>query len=131
MESRHDEPLNNQTMAVTIDGDNYSFGGLVVSIAGNEYLFQEISVSEGTNVIELEGSDGDVISQVFVGRPREASGTAVVENDTPLLKRGDEFSFTVHPTESADTVFLITETSVSKSNGAFSTQTFSARAKLN
>ena len=131
MESRHDEPLNNKTMAVTIDGDNYSFGGLVVSIAGNEYLFQEISVSEGTNVIELEGSDGDVISQVFVGRPREASGTAVVENDTPLLKRGDEFSFTVHPTEAGDTVFLITETSVSKSNGSFSTQTFSARAKLN
>ncbi len=118
-------------MAVTIDGDNYSFGGLVVQISGREYLFQEISVSEATNVIELEGSDGDIISQVFVGRPREASGTAVVENDTALLKRGDEFSFQVHPIESGDTTFLITETSVSKSNGAFSTQSFSARAKLN
>ena len=76
-------------MAATIDGTNFSFGGLVVTISGEDYLFQEISVSEGTNVIELEGTDGDVISQVFVGRPREASGTAVVENDTPLLKRGD------------------------------------------
>jgi hypothetical protein len=118
-------------MAVTQDGTNYSFGGLVVTISGNEYLFQEISVSEGTNVIELEGSDGDIISQVFVGRPREASGTAVVENDTPLLKRGDEFSFLVHDTEQNNTTFLITETSVTKSNGAFSTQSFSARAKLN
>ena len=118
-------------MAVTIDGSNYSFGGLVVNINGNDYLFQEISVSEGTNVIELEGSDGDLISQVFVGRPREASGTAVVENDTALLKRGDEFSFQVHPTENSNTTFLVTETSVTKSNGAFSTQSFSARAKLN
>ena len=118
-------------MAATIDGSNFSFGGLVVTINGNEYLFQEISVSEGTNVIELEGTDGDVISQVFVGRPREASGTAVVENDTALLKRGDAFSFQVHPTEAADTTFLITETSITKSNGAFSTQSFSARAKLN
>ena len=118
-------------MAATIDGSNFSFGGLVVTINGNEYLFQEISVSEGTNVIELEGPAGDVMSQVFVGRPREASGTAVVENDTDLLKRGDAFSFQVHPTESADTTFLITETSITKSNGAFSTQSFSARAKLN
>ena len=118
-------------MAVTIDGSNDSFGGLVVGINGNDYLFQEISVSEGTNVIELEGSDGDIISQVFVGRPREASGTAVVENDTALLKRGDEFSFQVHPTENSNTTFLVTETSVTKSNGAFSTQSFSARAKLN
>jgi hypothetical protein len=118
-------------MAVTQDGTNYSFGGLVVTINSNEYLFQEISVSEGTNVIELEGTDGDIISQVFVGRPREASGTAVVENDTNLLKRGDEFSFQVHPTESDNTTFLITDTSITKSNGAFSTQTFSARAKLN
>lgn len=118
-------------MAATIDGDNYSFGGLVLSINGAEYLFQDISISEGTNVIELEGSDGDVISQVFVGRPREASGTAVVENDTALLKRGDEFSFSVHPLESANTTFLVTETSITKSNGAFTTQSFSARAKLN
>ena len=118
-------------MAATIDGTNFSFGGLVVTISGEDYLFQEISVSEGTNVIELEGTDGDVISQVFVGRPREASGTAVVENDTPLLKRGDEFSFQVHPTETAATTFFITETSITKSNGAFSTQSFSARAKLN
>ena len=93
-------------MAATIDGANYSFGGLVVTIAGNEYLFQEIGISEGTNVIELEGTDGDIISQVFVGRPREASGTAVVENDTPLLKRGDEFSFQVHALEDADTTFF-------------------------
>jgi hypothetical protein len=118
-------------MAATIDGANYSFGGLVVTIAGNEYLFQEIGISEGTNVIELEGTDGDIISQVFVGRPREASGTAVVENDTPLLKRGDEFSFQVHALEDADTTFLVTETSITKSNGAFTTQSFSARAKLN
>tara|TARA_B100000902_G_C27307473_1_gene916360 strand:- start:1284 stop:1640 length:357 start_codon:yes stop_codon:yes gene_type:complete len=118
-------------MAATIDGSNYSFGGLVLTINTEEYLFQEISVSEGTNVIELEGSDGDIISQVFVGRPREASGTAVVENDTPLLKRGDEFSFKVHATETSDTTFLVTETSITKSNGAFSTQSFSARAKLN
>lgn len=118
-------------MAATIDGANYSFGGLVVAIAGNDYLFQEIGISEGTNVIELEGTDGDIISQVFVGRPREASGTAVVENDTPLLKRGDEFSFQVHPLESSNTTFLVTETSITKSNGAFTTQSFSARAKLN
>ena len=117
-------------MAATIDGSNYSFGGLVLTINSSEYLFQEIGVSEGTNVIELEGSDGDIISQVFVGRPREASGTAVVENDTPLLKRGDEFSFKVHPLESGNTTFLVTETSITKSNGAFSTQSFSARAKL-
>ena len=118
-------------MAATIDGDNYSFGGLVLTINGNEYLFEDISISEGTNVIELEGSDGDVISQVFVGRPKEASGTAVVENDTALLKRGDEFSFVIHPLDSSTTTFLVTETSITKSNGAFTTQSFSARAKLN
>lgn len=118
-------------MAVTIDGNNYSFGGLVTTINGNDYLFQEISVSEGTNVIELEGSQGEVISQVFVQRPKEASGTAVVENDMPLLKQGDEFSFQIHAQDSSDTTFLVTETSISKSNGAFTTQSFSARAKLN
>ena len=118
-------------MAVTKDGENYSFGGLVTTIGGNEYLFQEISVSEGTNVIELEGSEGEVISQVFVARPKEASGTAVVENDTPLLKQGDEFSFKIHELDNSDTTFLVTETSISKSNGSFTTQSFSAKAKLN
>lgn len=115
-------------MAVTIDGNQYSFGGLTTSINGGTYLFQDISVSEGTNVIELEGSQGEVISQVFVSRPAEASGTAVVSNDTPLLKQGDEFTMDLGGTGAT---FLVTETSISKSNGAFTTQSFSARAKLN
>jgi hypothetical protein len=118
-------------MAITQDGQNYSFGGLVVAINGNDYIMQDISVSKGTNVVDLEGSDGSIISQVFVSRPNEASGTAVVENNKPLLTRGDEFSFTIHATDPAPTAFLITETSVTKSNGSFSTQSFSARERLN
>lgn len=115
---------------ITIDGDNYQFGGLVTTINGNEYIFQELTVSNGTNVIELEGSQGEVISQVFIGRPKEASGTAILETDTALLVRGDEFTAELVSGQGL-TTFLITETSISKSNGAFSTQTFSAREKLN
>jgi len=115
---------------ITIDGDNYQFGGLVTTINGNEYIFQELTVSTGTNVIELEGSQGEVISQVFVGRPKEASGTAILETDTALLVRGDEFTAELVSGQGI-TTFIITETSISKSNGAFSTQTFSAREKLN
>jgi len=115
---------------ITIDGDNYQFGGLVTSINGNEYIFQELTVSNGTNVIELEGSQGEVVSQVFIGRPKEASGTAILEKDTALLQRGDEFSAELIE-GAGSTNFLITETSVTKSNGAFSTQSFSAREKLN
>ena len=115
---------------ITIDGDNYQFGGLVTSINGQEYIFQELTVSNGTNVIELEGSQGEVISQVFVGRPKEASGTAILETGTSLLKRGDEFTAELIQ-GSGDVTFIVTETSVSKSNGAFSTQSFSAREKLN
>jgi hypothetical protein len=115
---------------ITIDGDNYQFGGLVTSINGQEYIFQELTVSNGTNVIELEGSQGEVISQVFIGRPMEASGTAILEKDTALLQRGDEFTASLVEGQDAKT-FLITETSVTKSNGAFSTQSFSAREKLN
>jgi hypothetical protein len=58
-------------MAATIDGANYSFGGLVVTIAGNEYLFQEIGISEGTNVIELEGTDGIHNPKLFSPRKAE------------------------------------------------------------
>ena len=118
-------------MAITQDGTNYSFGGLVVDINGSSYIMQDISVSQGTNVVDLEGSDGSIISQVFVSRPNEASGTAVVENNKPLLKRGDEFAFKIHETDAQPTSFLITETSVTKSNGSFSTQSFSARERLN
>lgn len=118
-------------MAITQDGTNYSFGGLVVTINGSSYIMQDISVSQGTNVVDLEGSDGSIISQVFVSRPNEASGTAVVENNKPLLKRGDEFSFKIHETDTTATAFLITETSITKSNGSFSTQSFSARERLN
>jgi hypothetical protein len=115
---------------ITIDGDNYQFGGLVTTINGQQYIFQELTVSNGTNVIELEGSQGEVISQVFIGRPKEASGTAILETDTALLVRGDEFTAELVAGQGTST-FLITETSISKSNGAFSTQTFSAREKLN
>lgn len=118
-------------MAITQDGQNYSFGGLIVDILGSSYIMQDISVSQGTNVVDLEGSDGSIISQVFVSRPNEASGTAVVENNKPLLKRGDEFSFKIHETDTTATAFLITETSITKSNGSFSTQSFSARERLN
>jgi len=118
-------------MAFTQDGSQYSFGGLVVQIAGQDYIMQDISITQGTNVVDLEGSDGSIISQVFVSRPNEASGTAVVENNKPLLKRGDEFSFKIHATDQNNTNFLITETSVTKSNGSFSTQSFSARERLN
>lgn len=115
---------------ITIDGDNYQFGGLVTTINGQEYIFQELSVTNGTNVIELEGSQGEVISQVFVGRPKEASGTAILEIDTDPLKRGDEFTAEL-VTGQGTTTFFVTETSITKSNGAFSTQSFSAREKLN
>lgn len=115
---------------ITIDGDNYQFGGLVTTINGQQYIFQELTVSNGTNVIELEGSQGEVVSQVFIGRPKEATGTAILEKDTSLLKRGDEF--TAELVDGAGTTsFLVTETSITKSNGAFSTQSFSAREKLN
>jgi hypothetical protein len=111
-------------MAVTRDGTQYTFGGAVIDIDGNNYLLQDFSVSEGTNVIELEGSDGSVISQVFVGRPKELSGTAVVDASNPNLTQGQEFAL-----EGVN--YLVTETSVSRSNGSFATQSFSAREKLN
>lgn len=115
---------------ITIDGDNYQFGGLVTTINSQEYIFQELTLTNGTNIIELEGSQGEVLSQVFIGRPVECSGTAILEKDTNLLKRGDEFTASL--VQGADEkTFLITETSVTKSNGAFSTQSFSAREKLN
>ena len=116
---------------ITQDGTQFSFGGLVLEVNGNDVIFQDISISEGTNIVDLEGSDGSIISQVFVSRPKEASGTAVVENNKPLLKRGDQFSFKIHGTDTSDTTFLITDTSTQKSGGSFSTQTFSARERLN
>lgn len=113
-----------------IDGNEYDFGGIETSINGATYIFQDITVSDGTNIIELEGAQGETVSQVFVGRPKEVSGTAILKKDTSLLARGDEFSNDGIP-GAGSTTFIITETSVTKSNGAFATQSFSAREKLN
>ena len=109
---------------VTLDAEQgLEFGGISVTIDGTEFMFQDFSESSSTNVVELDGEEGQAIAQAFIGRPKEISGTAVTKG-SGRLTRGNEFSHD-------GITYIITETSVSRSNGSFATQSFSAREKIN
>ena len=106
------------------DITDQEFGGISVDVgnAGN-VLLQDFSISEGTNIVELEGDEGQVVAQAFVKRPREMSGTAV-SNGGGTFSRGDEFPYD-------GGTWLVIETTQNRSNGAFATQGFTAREKIN
>ena len=108
---------------VTLDANGQEFGGINVTINGTNFLFQDFTTSESTNVVELDGDQGQAIAQAFIARPKEISGTSVADGGGQLVQ-GNEFTH-------GGTTYIVTETSVSRSNGAFATQSFSARQKLN
>lgn len=110
-------------MSVILDTNNQEFGGVSVDAGGGSVLLQDFSISEGTNVVELEGDQGQVIAQAFVQRPREMSGTAVSDG-SGTFTRGDEFTYD-------GGTWLVIETTQNRSNGAFATQGFTAREKVN
>ena len=86
-------------------------------------LFQDFTTSESSNVVELEGDKGQVIAQAFIKRPKEMTGTAVSDG-SGTFSRGAEFSHD-------GTNYIVSEVSETRSNGAFATQSFTAREKLN
>lgn len=110
-------------MSVILDTNNQEFGGISVDAGGGSVLLQDFSISEGTNVVELEGDQGQVIAQAFVQRPREMSGTAVSDG-SGTFTRGDTFNY-----DGGN--WLVIETTQNRSNGAFATQGFTAREKVN
>jgi hypothetical protein len=109
--------------SVILDTAGQQFGGISVDAGGGSVLLQDFTISEGTNVVELEGDEGQVIAQAFVQRPREMSGTAVSDG-SGTFSRGNEFSYD-------GGTWLVIETSQSRSNGSFATQGFTAREKIN
>jgi hypothetical protein len=110
-------------MSVTLDTNGQDFGGISVDVGSGSVLLQDFSVTEGTNIIELEGDQGQVVAQAFVQRPREMSGTAVSDG-TATFTRGDEFDYN-------SKTWMVIETTQNRSNGAFATQGFTAREKIN
>ncbi len=110
-------------MSVILDTNNQEFGGISVDAGGGSVLLQDFTISDGTNVVELEGDQGQVIAQAFVQRPKEMTGTAVSDG-SGTFTRGNEFDYN-------GTTFIVTETSQSRSNGSFATQGFTARQKIN
>jgi hypothetical protein len=110
-------------MSVTLDTNGQDFGGISVDVGSGSVLLQDFSVTEGTNIIELEGDQGQVVAQAFVQRPREMSGTAVSDG-TGTFTRGDEFTYNAR-------TWMVIETTQNRSNGAFATQGFTAREKIN
>ena len=110
-------------MSVILDTNNQEFGGISVNAGGGAVLLQDFSISEGTNIVELEGAEGEVIAQAFVQRPREMSGTAVSDG-AGTFSRGDTFQYD-------GGTWLVIETTQNRSNGAFATQGFTAREKVN
>lgn len=110
-------------MSVTLDSNGQEFGGVSVDAGGGIMLLQDFTISNGTNVVELEGDEGQVIAQAFIERPEEMSGTAVSDG-TGNFTRGDDFLYD-------SKTWIITETSQSRSNGSFATQSFTARTKIN
>lgn len=110
-------------MSVVLDANGQQFGGVSVNAGGGDMLLQDFTISNGTNVVELEGAEGEVIAQAFIARPEEMSGTAVSDGNGSFT-RGDEFSYD-------GKTWIVTETSQSRSNGSFATQSFTARTKIN
>lgn len=110
-------------MTVILDTDGQEFGGISVDAGGGSVLLQDFSITEGTNIVELEGDEGQVVAQAFVQRPREMSGTAVSDG-SGTFTRADEFQYD-------STTWMVIETTKNRSNGAFATQGFTAREKIN
>ena len=110
-------------MSVILDTNNQEFGGISVNAGGGAVLLQDFSITEGTNIVELEGDQGQVVAQAFVQRPREMSGTALSDGQGSFI-RGDEFSYN-------NNTWIVIETTQNRSNGAFATQGFTAREKVN
>ena len=106
-----------------MDANGQQFGGVSVDAGGGNMLLQDFTISNGTNVVELEGAEGEVIAQAFIARPKEMTGTAVSDG-TGTFSRGSTFGY------EGDT-WIVTETSQSRSNGSFATQSFTARTQIN
>lgn len=98
----------------------YEFGSKTVEINGNQYILQDFSISRPSNIVELEGSQGEVIACVSVQKLEELSGSFVKETAKPDPALGD--TFTLEGKE-----YFLVETSESRSNGSFAIISFSAR----
>ena len=111
-------------MTVTITPSNrFIFGSKVITLAGNEYVLQDFTITRPSSVTELNGDMGQTIAVVSVTKLEELSGTFVKELSKPDPAVGDEFNL-----EGKD--FFIVQVQETRANGEFATLSFEAKEKL-
>ena len=113
-------------MSISADG-NARFGTEVLTIDSEDYVAESIDVNFPVDIVTLQDENGNDNNNVYISRSTEGSATIQIANSQALPENGDEFSMTVNGTAYT---FLITESSISRSNTDFAKVTIGFRERL-
>ena len=118
-------------MSISPDG-NSLYGSFLLTItttSGDEdYVAESFDTSFPVDVVTLQNEDGNDKANVYISRSPEGSATLQVDNSQKLPEVGDVFDTTI---DSTTHTFLITETSIARSNTDFAKVSISFRKRLN
>jgi hypothetical protein len=104
------------------------FASEVLSINSESYVAESLDVSFPVDVVTLQDENGNDNNNVYISRSVEGSATIQIGTSQAIPQRGDSFALTV---DSTSYTFLITESSISRSNSDFAKVSISFRERLN
>jgi hypothetical protein len=112
---------------ISPDG-NALFGSEVLTIGAETYIAESLDVQFPVDVVTMQDENGNDNNNVYISRSVEGSATIQIGTGQDIPTRGDSFALTV---DSTSYTFLITESSISRSNSDFSKVSISFRERLN
>ena len=113
--------------SISPDG-NAVFGSEIITIGAETYVAESIDCSFPVDVVTLQNEQGSDNNNIYISRSIEGSASIQIANSQALPTRGDSFDLDV---DSTTYTFLITESSISRSNTDFAKVSISFRQRLN
>ena len=101
---------------ITPDG-NALFGSEILTIGSETYIAESLDLNLPVDIVSLQDENGNDNNNVYISRSVEGSATIQIGTNQDIPSRGNSFDLSVDGT---NYTFLITESSISRSNTDFS-----------